>query len=129
MTAVLALPDGVLGPPAADLTEGAVRVWPAAGPTHIVLAVLARQAVRVIEADLDADPGLEALGPGLGDAALPQGAVRVGAALLEADIPDTGVFTHTRAWDWAAVTRAAQRRPHTAVLRIRRPVPRNSWQC
>ena len=53
--------------------------------------------MRVIEADLDADPGLEAPGPGLGDAALPQGAVSVCAALLKADIPDTGVLTHTGA--------------------------------
>ena len=69
----------------------------------------------VIEADLDADPGLLPPGPSLGDAALPQGAVRVSAALLETDISDTSVVTDTRG---AAVTGAAQGGPHTAVLRI-----------
>ena len=71
--------------------------------------------MRVIEADLDADPGLLAPGPGLRDAALPQGAVRVSAALLEADIPHASVIPHTRG---AGVTGAAQGRPYTPVLRV-----------
>ena len=89
------------------------------------LAVLARQAVRVVEADLDADPGVGARGGlGLGDAALAQRAVRVGGAALQTHVPHTAVAGPTAA---AAVAgAAADGCPHAAVLGVRGAVTGDS---
>ena len=82
---------------AADLPEGAVGVRPAAGPAHVVLAVLARQAVGVVEADLDADLVAAAAAAAAAwclprlDAALAQGALAVAVARLEAGVADADV--------------------------------------
>ena len=106
-----------------NLAEWAVGVAPTAGPAHVLLAVLSGETVRVVEADLDADPGLRRPGPGLGDAALPQGAVGVCPALLETHVPHTGVVSNTdRAAGAGVGRRAAQRGPHTPVLGVRGPV-------
>ena len=99
---------------------------PAAGPTDVLLAELAGQAVGVVEADLDADPGVGARGGlGLGDAALAQRAVRVGAAALQTHVPHAAVAGPAAA---AAVARAAAYGgPHAAVLGVRGAVTGDSW--
>ena len=118
MTSILALSDALLRSSGADLTEGTVAVRPAAGPADVLLAVLPGQAVGVVEADLDADPGGETVS-GLGDAPLPEGAVGVCLTGLETDVPDTGVTGVTA----GPVPRPAPHRgPHTPVLGVRGPV-------
>ena len=91
------------------------------------LAVLSRQAARVVEADLDADPGVGARGGlGLGDAALAQRAVRVGGAALQTHVPHAAVAGPAAAA--AAVARAAADGcPHAAVLGVRGAVTGDSW--
>ena len=92
------------------------------------LAVLARQAVRVVEADLDADPGVGARGGlGLGDAALAQRAVRVGGAALQTHVPHTAVAGPAAAAAAAVARAAADGCPHAAVLGVRGAVTGDSW--
>ena len=92
------------------------------------LAVLARQAVRVVEADLDADPGVGARGGlGLGDAALAQRAVRVGGAALQTHVPHAAVARPAAAAAVAVARAAADGCPHAAVLGVRGAVTGDSW--
>ena len=91
------------------------------------LAVLARQAVRVVEADLDADPGVGARGGlGLGDAALAQRAVRVGGAALQTHVPHAAVARPAAAAAAAVARAAADGCPHAAVLGVRGAVTGDS---
>ena len=95
MTSIFALPDAVLWSPTTNLTKRTVAVRPTAGPTYVLLAVLSRQTVRVVEADLDADPGVSPRAVRLGDAPLAQGAVCVCPALLETHVSHTTVTART----------------------------------
>ena len=91
------------------------------------LAVLSRQAARVVEADLDADPGVGARGGlGLGDAALAQRAVRVGGAALQTHVPHTAVAGPAAAAAAAVARAAADGCPHAAVLGVRGAVTGDS---
>ena len=85
--------------------------------------------MRVVEADLDADPGVGARGGlGLGDAALAQRAVRVGGAALQTHVPHAAVAGPAAAAAVAAVARAAADGcPHAAVLGVRGAVTGDSW--
>ena len=81
----------------------------------------------VVEADLDADSG-RLTGSRLCDAPLPQGAVCVCLTGLETDVPHTGV-TRVTVHRTAVARPTTHRGPHTAVLGVRGPVPRDPGEA
>ena len=95
MTSIFALSDAVLWATATNLAKRTIAVRPTSRPAHILLTVLARQTVGVVEADLDADPGVAPCTVRLRDAPLAQGTVCVCATLLETNISDTTVASGT----------------------------------